>query len=114
MDENFTDSWPQATLETVLKVSQNRPQDEVTEQTSAQQSADPTTPGGPPAPKAKEKHREQPVETEVDRIIDAQDNEYVLSRPKYASDLLLTAKRSADFNYSIAIDSCHAVRNLFL
>ena len=48
----------------------------------------------PPAPppkdaraskaKAREKRREAPVEQEVDRIIDSQDNEYVLSRPKCA------------------------------
>lgn len=42
----------------------------------------PPTPAPPPA-KAKEKQRmEANVEQEVDRIIDSQDNVYVLSRPK--------------------------------
>ena len=64
-------------------MSQNRPQDEADEEEAAAAlAAVPQSPGAPPAPKAKEKHREQPVETEVDRIIDAQDNEYVLSKPK--------------------------------
>ena len=77
---------PQAKLETVLKVSQNRPQEEEEEEEAAAQLAlSPIAPGSLPTLKVKEKqHREQPVESEVDRIIDAQDNEYVLSRPKYA------------------------------
>ncbi len=33
-------------------------------------------------PKQKQQHLDSNVEKEVDRIIDSQDNEYVLSRPK--------------------------------
>lgn len=33
-------------------------------------------------PKARQQHIDSNVEKEVDRIIDSQDNEYVLSRPK--------------------------------
>ena len=69
---------------------------------SVQQCCALTAPAGsqirtsaPPAPppkdvraskaKARERQRrEAPVEQEVDRIIDSQDNEYVLSRPKCA------------------------------
>lgn len=33
-------------------------------------------------PRPKQQHLDSNVEKEVDRIIDSQDNEYVLSRPK--------------------------------
>ena len=91
----------QAKLETVLKVSQNRDEEEeeepaakedaVTQQGNPKQNPDQKTaadrdkekkPTDKKPSDKKHKHKEQPVETEVDRIIDAQDNEYVLSRPK--------------------------------
>ncbi len=49
----------------------------------------PATPAAGAATKAKQRERarmDANVEKEVDRIIDSQDNEYVLSRPKCGSD----------------------------
>lgn len=84
----------------MLKVSQNRDEEEEEDPPAKEETAKPGDPRQTPDQKAaadrdkdrkpadkkpsdkKHKHKEQPVETEVDRIIDAQDNEYVLSRPK--------------------------------
>ena len=83
----------------MLKVSQNRDEEEDEEPAAKEAVAQPRDPRETPEQKAaadrvdeqkaankkpteKKKHKDQPVETEVDRIIDAQDNEYVLSRPK--------------------------------
>ena len=98
----------QATVETVLKVSQKQPQeDEDDDDTAVQDAASNSTsspilpsdnaasrkaegnssvkalaPSGSRPPKAKSKKVESHAEKEVDRIIDSQDNEYVLSKPK--------------------------------
>lgn len=87
----------------MLKVSQNRDDEEEEEPAAKEEAAQPGDPKQTPDQKAaadrdkdkqpadkkpsekKHKHKDQPVETEVDRIIDAQDNEYVLSRPKCVS-----------------------------
>lgn len=100
----------QATVETVLKVSQKQPRDdEDNDDTAVQDAASNSTssptlpsdkaasgkaagkgnssvkslaPGGSKTQKAKSKKVESHAEKEVDRIIDSQDNEYVLSKPK--------------------------------
>ena len=86
----------------MLKVSQNRDDEEEEQEPAAKEEvAQPRDPKQTPEQQKaaadrdkdkkpadkkpsdkKHKHKDQPVETEVDRIIDAQDNEYVLSRPK--------------------------------
>lgn len=102
------DQLVQATVETVLKVSQKQPQqDEDDDDTAVQNAASNSTsspnlpsgkaasgkaegnstvktlaPSGSKPPKAKSKKVENHAEKEVDRIIDSQDNEYVLSKPK--------------------------------
>ena len=50
----------------------------MTDELSPEQQAAPA----PKAPKPKERSRMESTEVEVDRIIDSQDNEYVLSKPK--------------------------------
>lgn len=85
----------QAKLETVLKVSSNRKDEEEdeAEEDSAESGSEESSPlgqdsgGADSKPKKekkekKDKHRDVPVEAEIDRIIDAQDNEYILSKPK--------------------------------
>lgn len=98
----------QATVETVLKVSQKQPrEDEDDGDTAVQDAASNSTssptlpsdkaasgnaagnsnvkslaPSGSKPQKAKSKKVESHAEKEVDRIIDSQDNEYVLSKPK--------------------------------
>lgn len=80
----------QATVETVVKVSGNRKVDKTaTESANATQTATDTitgtlkeaADGGNATSKPKPKI-DTTVEKEVDRIIDSQDNEYVLSKPK--------------------------------
>ena len=98
----------QATVETVLKVSQKQPKEEDEDEDTATQGAQSNSTSSPvlqtdtvagskaegkgivntPAPsgakqqKAKTKKVDSHAEKEVDRIIDSQDNEYVLSKPK--------------------------------
>ncbi len=92
----------QARVETVIKVSQNRKDEDDEEQqpSSAEEAAAgtgaadagagvPATPGDVKPKEEKEKKKEKQKhrdhhsgEAEVDRIIDAQDNEYILSKPK--------------------------------
>lgn len=80
----------QATVETVVKVSGNRKVDKAaTESANATQTTTDTitgtlkdaAEGGNATAKPKPKI-DTTVEKEVDRIIDSQDNEYVLSKPK--------------------------------
>ncbi|KAK9819825.1 hypothetical protein WJX72_002802 [[Myrmecia] bisecta] len=86
-----------AKFETVVKVSQNKPK-ETDEEKAAKDAAAAAAEGSQDQPKSangaegsaadgkpkpRERHRiESQVEKDVDRIIDAQDNEYVLSAPK--------------------------------
>lgn len=100
----------QATVETVIKVSQKQQQDEEEDEddatgledsatnstssptpqvgTQGKGASDNTTsskslaPSGSKQQKAKNKKVDSHAEKEVDRIIDSQDNEYVLSKPK--------------------------------
>ncbi|KAL3132500.1 hypothetical protein ABBQ32_009046 [Trebouxia sp. C0010 RCD-2024] len=108
---NETAKNSDATVETVLKVSQKQQKDEEEDDDTATQDAatnstlspipQTDTVGGnkaagnsivkTPAPsgskqqKAKTKKVDSHAEKEVDRIIDSQDNEYVLSKPKSSS-----------------------------
>ncbi|DBA96469.1 hypothetical protein WJX77_004607 [Trebouxia sp. C0004] len=112
---NETAKNSDATVETVIKVSQKQQQeeeddDDVNAEGSAANSTETTTPSvqqdksagskssaksksssKTPAPsgskqqKAKGKKVDSHAEKEVDRIIDSQDNEYVLSKPKSSS-----------------------------
>jgi len=98
----------QATVETVLKVSQKqqKEEDDEDDDTASQDAASNSTspsaqtgtvsdnkaegksivkapgPSGSKQQKAKSKKVDSHAEKEVDRIIDSQDNEYVLSKPK--------------------------------
>ena len=90
----------QATVETVLKVSQKQveeDEDDTDDTSSASNTTSLVLPGSKgktaatndtaPSPagtkqKAKPKKKDNVAEKEVDRIIDSQDNEYILSRPK--------------------------------
>lgn len=90
----------QATVETVLKVSHKQvdeEEDDADDTTAASNTTSSLLPGNKsktpakndtalsPAgskPKSKPKKQENVAEKEVDRIIDSQDNEYILSRPK--------------------------------
>lgn len=81
-------------METVVKVSGNRKPDKAAADTSnatlastgdhtAKTVKDATDPDGTNTTTAKPKPKiDTTVEKEVDRIIDSQDNEYVLSKPK--------------------------------
>ena len=93
----------QATVETVLKVSQKQQPEDVDDDNGAAESAatnstDTSSPSiekeksaGKPSDKThapsgskqpKSKGKNSHAEKEVDRIIDSQDNEYILSKPK--------------------------------
>lgn len=61
--------------------------------------ATPKKPSQPPSKPKEHKHHEASVEAEIDRIIDAQDNEYILSKPKYVSFCHGLAR--------LASDTCH-------